>query len=82
MRTCLYLLDMSVALKVETFKKDSVMKIKDNWGAISKAIKDTAKLLNQFGFNSENMISHEPELKIEAKNDETFLFDKESAQST
>lgn len=58
MRTCLYLLDLPVTLKVETFKKDSVMKIKDNWGAISKAIKDTAKLLNQFGFNSENMISY------------------------
>lgn len=28
MRTCLYLLDMSVALKVETFKKDSVLKSK------------------------------------------------------
>ena len=30
MRTCLYLLDMPVTLKVETFKKDSVLKIKDN----------------------------------------------------
>lgn len=58
MRTCLYLLNLPVTLKVETFKKDSVMKIKDNWGAISKAIKDTVKLLNEFGFNSENMISY------------------------
>lgn len=58
MRTCLYLLDMSIALKVETFKKDSVLKIKDNWDAIQKAIKDTVDLLNEFGFNSENMISY------------------------
>lgn len=58
MRTCLYLLDMPVTLKVETFKKVSVLKIKDNWGAISKSIKDTVKLLNEFGFNSENMISY------------------------
>lgn len=58
MRTCLYLLDMSVALKVETFKKDSVLKIKENWEAIRKAIKDTVDLLNEFGFNSENMISY------------------------
>ena len=58
MRTCLYLLDMSVALKVETFKKDSVLKIKENWDAIRKAIKDTVDLLNEFGFNSENMISY------------------------
>ena len=52
MRTCLYLLDMSVALKVETFKKDSVLKIKENWESIRKAIKDTVDLLNEFGFNS------------------------------
>lgn len=58
MRTCLYLLDMSVTLKVETFKKDSVLKIKENWDAIRKAIKDTVDLLNEFGFNSENMISY------------------------
>lgn len=58
MRTCLYLLDMSVALKVETFKKDSVLKIKDNWSSIRKAIKDTVDLLNEFGFNSENIISY------------------------
>lgn len=58
MRTCLYLLDMSVSLKVETFKKDSVLKIKDNWTAIRKAIKDTVDLLNEFGFNAENMISY------------------------
>ena len=58
MRTCLYLLDMSVALKVETFKKDSVLKIKDNWGSIRKAIKDTVDLLSEFGFNAENIISY------------------------
>lgn len=58
MRTCLYLLDMPVTLKVETFKKDSVLKIKDKWKAIREAIKETVKLLYEFGFNSENMISY------------------------
>lgn len=58
MRTCLYLLDMSVALKVETFKKDSVLKIKDNWQNIRQAIRDTVNLLNEFGFNSENIVSY------------------------
>lgn len=58
MRTCLYVLDMPVALKVETFKKDSVLKIKDNWGAIRKSIEVTVELLDKFGFNSENMISY------------------------
>ena len=58
MRTCLYVLEMSVTLKVETFKKDSVLKIKENWGSISGAIKSTVNLLNDFGFNSENIISY------------------------
>lgn len=58
MRTCLYLLDMSVTLKVETFKKESVLRIRDNWGAIRSAIKDTVDLLNEFGFSSENLISY------------------------
>lgn len=58
MRTCLCLLDMSVALKVETFKKNSVLKIKDNWESIRQAIKDTVDLLNEFGFNSENIVSY------------------------
>lgn len=58
MRTCLYVLDMSVTLKVETFKKESVLLIRDNWEGIRKAIKDTVDLLNEFGFNSENIISY------------------------
>ncbi len=58
MRTCLYVLDMSITLKVETFKKESVLKIKNNWENIRKAIKDTVDLLNEFGFNSENIISY------------------------
>lgn len=58
MRTCLYVLEMSVTLKVETFKKDSVLKIKENWESISGAIKSTVDLLNDFGFNSENIISY------------------------
>lgn len=58
MRTCLYVLEMSVTLKVETFKKDRVLKIKENWESISGAIKSTVNLLNDFGFNSENIISY------------------------
>lgn len=58
MRTCLYVLEMSVTLKVETFEKDSVLKIKENWESISGAIKSTVNLLNDFGFNSENIISY------------------------
>lgn len=64
MRTCLYVLDMSVTLKVETFKKDSVIKIKDNWDSIEEAIKQTVSFLNEFGFNSENILSYVAVLPI------------------
>lgn len=58
MRTCLYVLDMSVTLKVETFKKDSVIEIRNKWNSIKKAIKQTVSVLNDFGFNSENILSY------------------------
>ena len=34
------------------------MLIKENWESIRKSIKDTVDLLNEFGFNSENMLSY------------------------
>ena len=58
MRTCLYVLDMSVNLKVETFKEKSVQQIKEKWSEIRKAIRETVDLLCKFGFNSENIISY------------------------
>ncbi|MCR5021800.1 DUF262 domain-containing protein [Ruminococcus sp.] len=58
MRTCLYLLDMSVTLKVETFKKESVILIKNNWNNIKTSIKETVDLLVDFGFSSENIMSY------------------------
>ncbi len=58
MRTCVYLLDLPVTLKVETFKRESVMKIKDNWDDIRESIITIVKLLNEFGFNFENIISY------------------------
>lgn len=58
MRACLYLLDMPVTLKVETFKKESVKSIQDNWEKIKSAIYESVSLFNEFGFNSENIISY------------------------
>lgn len=58
MRTCLCLLDMPISLKVETFKRESVLKIQENWEAIQSAVRDTVDLLSEFGFSSENMISY------------------------
>lgn len=58
MRTCLYLMDLPINLKVESFKKENIYEIRDKWDDIKLAIKKTAELLNEFGFNSENIISY------------------------
>lgn len=58
MRTCLYLLNLPTSLKVETFKRESVLCIKQEWPAIKKAVKDTVELLRDFGFYYENIISY------------------------
>lgn len=58
MRICLYLLNLPASLKVETFKKESVLHIKQEWPAIKKSVKDTVELLRDFGFYYENIISY------------------------
>ncbi len=58
MRTCLYILDLSVTLKVESFKYSSIDTIKNNWTNISESIKKSIELLNEFGFSYETMVSN------------------------
>lgn len=57
MRVCLYVMDMKISLKVESFGKDNVTIIKNNWKEIKESIKDTVVLLNELGFSSENIIA-------------------------
>lgn len=57
MRTCLYVTDLNIALKVESFGKDSVNKIKASWSDIKAAINDTVNVMNELGFNSENIVA-------------------------
>ena len=57
MRSCLYVMDLSTSLKVEAFGRESVGKIKENWEKIKVAIKDTVALMNELGFNSENIVA-------------------------
>lgn len=57
MRTCLYVMDMPISLKVEMFGKDNVSKIKENWKAIKEAVKDTVVLLSELGFSAENLVA-------------------------
>lgn len=58
MRTCLYILDLTITLKVENFKAESVDKIKENWNKIKQSIIQTVQLLSEFGFSSETMVSY------------------------
>ena len=58
MRVCLYLLDLNVTLKVETFRKESIMEIKKQWNNIKNAIIVTVKLMDDYGFNRENIVSY------------------------
>lgn len=59
MSTCLYLFDdMPVALKVETLNRERVLRIKQEWPEIKKAVTDTVELLRKFGFNSDNIVSY------------------------
>lgn len=58
MRSCLYLINLPTTLKVETFRKESVLDIQSRWQEIKKAITETVDLLCDFGFNSENLTSY------------------------
>ena len=57
MRTCLYVMDLPITLKVETFGRDSVNKIKNEWENIKAAIKNTVEVMNELGFNAENIVA-------------------------
>ena len=58
MRTCLYVTDLPIKLKVETFGRDNVNKIKEAWPKIKTTIKDTIDIMNELGFNAENIIAN------------------------
>lgn len=58
MRTCVYLMDMSITLKVETFKRGNVKRIKKEWYKIKNAISECVGFLAKYGFNEDNIISY------------------------
>ena len=64
MRTCLFVMDMPITLKVESFGKDSVNRIETAWNNIKAAIKDTVLLLNELGFNADNIVADNAVLPI------------------
>lgn len=55
MRSCLYLIDASLRLKVEDFGEDNVQKIQTQWPKIKQAILDTVNLLDEFGYDAQTL---------------------------
>lgn len=57
MRSCLVLTDSPVLFKVNSFKKENIVKIKNQWENIRSAINKSVDLLVEYGFNGENLTS-------------------------
>lgn len=59
MRTCLYLLDRPLDMKVDNFKKDNAIgEIQEKWDKIEEALKLTVNLLEERKFNDNNITSY------------------------
>lgn len=58
MRTCLVLSGASVNMKVESFKKDKIDYIRDNFHIISEAIEKAVDSLAELGYSNDNMLSY------------------------
>lgn len=58
MRTSLYVIDLPTALKVSLLTTANINNIQKNWVQIKEAITDTVYLLNDLGFNEENINSY------------------------
>ncbi|OEF83422.1 DUF262 domain-containing protein [Vibrio tasmaniensis] len=58
MRTCLFLVDAPMSFKVQTFDKNNIAKIRDNWEAIVNALTQTSSMLREFGFNKTRLSSN------------------------
>jgi Protein of unknown function DUF262 len=57
MRCCLFLSDLPVAYRVNSFQSNNVQKIQESWSKISDSIDKTINLLLEFGFNSSLLTS-------------------------
>ena len=58
MRTCLVLSGASVNMKVESFKKDKIEYIRDNFTKISDAIEKAVDSLVELGYSNDNILSY------------------------
>lgn len=56
-RACLVLSDVAVRLQVSSFRETNVKTIISRWPEITKAIRETVRLLNRWGFSGETLSS-------------------------
>ena len=64
MRSCLVLSDLPVRFKVETFKKENIDNIKDNWTEIKNSLESMVDLLVEWGFSSATLSALNPVILI------------------
>jgi hypothetical protein len=64
MRCCLVLTDAPVVYKVNAFKAENVQRIQTEWPNIAEAVRRTAGLLAEFGFNGSLLTSQNATLII------------------
>lgn len=64
MRACLYLTDVDVKYKVNSFKAENVEKIKNSWEKIQTAVNQTVRILDEFGYSGEHLPSQNALLPI------------------
>ena len=64
MRSCLVLTDCPVLFKVNSFKKENIDKIKNEWENIKTAISKSVDMLVEFGLNGENLTSQNAVIPI------------------
>ncbi|MDX8153975.1 DUF262 domain-containing protein [Acinetobacter pittii] len=64
MRACLYLTDLDVKYKVNSFKAENVEKIKNSWEKIQTVLNQTVRILDEFGYSGEHLPSQNALLPI------------------
>ncbi|MDR0920377.1 MAG: DUF262 domain-containing HNH endonuclease family protein [Oscillospiraceae bacterium] len=59
LKACLVLCDIQdIAFKVDNFNKNTMLKIENEWGNITEAIRCSVNLVSSFGFSSKNITSN------------------------
>lgn len=55
LRACLYIVDHSTRLRVESFSQDHILEIRENWRNLKKTFKSLVGILADWGYSRENL---------------------------